>query len=160
MKNVWLLCLILVYLIPIGMVAYHYNQHYSVLSIVCSKELRVFILISMILMGVFTLLYERERGDLVSGILILLLLMSLWIMVCIEEASWWHSVFALLVFICIFGFMVRHTDRGWLWIFPILQGVFFVSLLLRLQRGQDIFFDEVALIANFAIFYLVVHFRT
>jgi len=160
MKNVWLLCMILVYMIPIGIVAYHYNQHDSVSSIVCSEELRRIILISMILMGVFTLLYERERGDLISGLLILLLLISLWIMVCIKETSRWHYVFALLVFICIFGFMVRHTDRGWLWIFPILQGVFFISLLLRLRRKQNIFLDEVALIANFAIFYLVVHFRT
>ena len=62
----------------------------------------------MLLMGGGTLLYENERNDTISTILIFLLLLGIYGLISINETNKIHYIFTSLVFITIICFMIRH----------------------------------------------------
>ena len=111
----------------------------------------------MAVMGWFTLWYEYERGDIISMKYISLLLVGLYGLLCLDESYTLHYLFATCVFASILGFMYHHWNRGRLFTGLFLLQ-FAVSIVMLYCMNGDIFLPEVILIANFAVYYLCLHF--
>ena len=158
-KNKLLLFMIACYIIPILYVALNYDpsENPSVSNVICDEQCKNLIMVCMLMMGIGTLLYERERKCVKSMILISILLIGLYGLIWIDERNKMHYVFASIVFIAIFLFMVRHC---------ICNVVYFWSMLVELlllvsvvvNMDDDIFGAEVVYILNFAFYYLYLHF--
>lgn len=157
-KHFILLFMLVAYLIPISYVFFTYDHaNHSVSQIICSESCQRIILYSMAVMGWFTLWYEYERGDLISFGYITLLLVGIYGLLWMDESHMIHYLFATCVFASILGFMYHHWNRG-----RVFTGLFLLqfvtSIMLLYYMNDDIFFPEVILIANFAVYYLCLHF--
>lgn len=152
--------MLLCYLTPITLVYSYYNSNASVSSIICNEECRNTILGCMFLMGVGTITYEIERQDTISTFLISLLLIGIYGLICIDESSIIHYIFAFFGFAAILLFMIWHCYRQScnLLLFALLlfEVATFIYLLINIEN--DIFVGEVVYILIFAIFYLYLHF--
>jgi hypothetical protein len=159
-KHVLLLFMIICYALPIYYVYYYYQSNHSVSNIICNQDCKHTILFFMLLMGIGTILYEVERNDLHSIILICLLLIGIYGLICINETNIVHYLFAFLVFIAILFFMMRHCYL--IRCNTILQLSLFLEMILLLfiaiNMKKNIFYGEILYILNFAFFYLYLHF--
>jgi hypothetical protein len=159
-KNYLLLFMILCYIIPIYYVYNCYNENNSVSNIICNEQSRNTILFFMVLMGVVTILYEIERNDIVSIILITFLLLCIYGLLLYNETNQIHYIFAGLTFITILSFMIWHSCL------KIYHKILFMPLLLCfglllsiiININGNIFNSEVLYILNFAFYYLYLHF--
>ena len=67
MRNILLSCMLISYLVPIFIVYFNYCNNESVSNIICNPTNQYIILLCMIIMGFFTLLYEWNRQNILSG---------------------------------------------------------------------------------------------
>lgn len=159
-KHYLLLFMIGCYIIPISYVYYQYNSNPSVSSIICDDNCKHVILFYMFLMGGGTLLYEIERHDTWSIIIISILLFGIYGLTCINETSTIHYIFATIVFIAILSFMVRHyclTNCNILLLSLSIEIA--LALFVIINIYENIFYGEVLYILNFAFYYIYLHFR-
>lgn len=155
-KHFILLFMLVAYAIPISYV-YSIGNHESVSQIICSDSCQHMIMLSMLVMGWFTLWYEWERNDKTSFIYIVLLLIGIYGLLWMDESHIIHYVFATCVFISILGFMYHHRYRNTLLTILVIFQLFFTGLLLY-HINDDIFLPEILLIGNFGLYYLCLHF--
>jgi hypothetical protein len=159
MSNILLSLMLLSYSIPIIYVYYNYSNNTSVSSIICKDECQKVILFSMILMGYFTILYEINRGCSISIIFISLVLIGIYGVILIKEDEKIHYLFATIVFLSILGFMINHciiTSCDFLYFLLYIQIMLLIITLLNIKT--NIFYAEVFLIVNFAIYYIYLHY--
>jgi hypothetical protein len=163
-KNYLLFFMIVCYLTPIFYVYYYFNSNssVSVSNIICDDNCKNTIFFFMFLMGIGTLLYEIERNDFYSIMLICLLLFGIYGLISINETFMMHYFFAFLVFIAIFIFMVRHCclikNNMLLLASLVLQFITLSFVAVNLYNGGNIFYGEIIYILNFAFYYLYLHF--
>ena len=160
LPNFLLLMMLLSYCIPIAYVFYYYSskENNSVSSVIGSEQCQRYILVGMIIMGIFTILYELNRGCKLSLCFILVILVGIYGVILVKENENIHYVFASLVFIGIICFMGRHCiNCDFLRLLLYLQIVLSIFLGVCFKTNIDIFFFEVLLIVNFAVFYLFLH---
>jgi len=158
-KNTLLAFMILCYLLPIIFVYYNYNSNNSVSNIICDNNCKYYILFFMFLMGIGTLLYELERNDKYSQIIIYVLLIGIYGLIYVNEMHIIHYYFASLVFIAILLFMIRHcylTNCNVVLITSLFLEI--ITLFYILININNIFFGEIIYILNFAFYYLYLHF--
>jgi hypothetical protein len=156
----------------------------SISSIITSKQpffndiapvlqTRHFIALCMLIMTGFTILYEYQRciehtsspiyWSLVSVIVILI---GIFGVIFIPEQNPTHYVFAGAVFFAIVGFMTGHTFCASTDIHDILrillyaQILFMVITIIGVIQDTPIFAFEALFLANFAVFYLYLHYHT
>ena len=114
----------------------------------------------MCLMGVGTLLYEFERDDKYSQIIICILLIGIYGLICVNETHIIHYYFAGVVFLAILFFMIRHCYLQNCDI--ILKTSLYLEILTLILIGininGNIFYEEIIYILNFAFYYLYLHF--
>lgn len=107
-----------------------------------------------------TLLYEIERNDTYSTILISIVLIGIYGLLFMNESYTIHYFFAFLVFLSILLFMIRHCYVTGCDI--VLSSSLLVAIITLLsivvQMNQNIFYGEIIYILNFAFFYLYLHF--
>ena len=159
-RHILLSCMIFFYLLPIYYVYFYYSSNHSVSNIICNQQCKHHILFFMGLMGIATLLYEFERNDGYSTLLISILLIGIYGLICIHEENQLHYWFAFLVFIAILFFMLRHCYL------TSCNSILFSSLLIEiavliyiiLNIHKNIFYGEVIYIVNFAFYYVYLHF--
>ena len=160
-KNVLLSFMLFSYMLPILFVFYGRSSH-SVSNIICNNNCRNYILFFMFLMGIGTLLYEYERNDWVSQIIICILLIALYGLIYINETRKIHYFFAFLVFTAILGFMIRHcylmNCNSILILSLYLEIVTLLIIGIDINGNNNIFYSEIFYILNFAFFYLYLHF--
>jgi len=162
-KDTILFSMIFCYVIPIIIVGttYFYDSNTSVSNIICNDRCKNVILVCMILMGGGTILYEIERNDPVSIVLIFILLAGIYGLISIKETDTMHYVFAFTAFASILGFMIQHVCKNTECIILLasflIQIALLCSIILNIYGG-DIFFAEIVYILNFAFFYLYLHF--
>ena len=158
-KNYFLFFMIICYIIPIFNVYYHYNYNTSISSIICNDKCKHIILFFMLLMGIATILYELERNDVCSLIIISLILIGIYGVICINEKKINHYLFAFIILINILFFMIYHY---WLTKCNILLSSLFLQILLlffiMIKINENIFLSEVIYIFNFGFYYLYLHF--
>jgi len=150
------------YLLPILFVFYNYNSNNSVSNIICNNNCKNYILFFMVLMGIGTLLYEYERNDFYSQIIICILLSGLYGLIYINESHKIHYFFAFLVFIAILFFMIRHCYlkkcNSILLLSLYFEIVALLVIMIDINKNTNIFYSEIFYILNFAFFYLYLHF--
>ena len=161
-KNFLLSFMLFSYLLPILFVFYNYNSNNSLSNIICNTNSRNYILFFMFLMGIGTLLYEYERNDRITQIIICILLIGLYGLIYINETHKIHYFFAFLVFIAILGFMSRHcyltNCHSILLLLLYLEIVALLIIVIDINKNENIFYSEIFYILNFAFFYLYLHF--
>ena len=158
-KNYLLFFMIICYTIPIYYVHNCYNDNNSVSNIICNEESKNTILFFMVLMGIVTLLYEIERNDVLSIILVTLLLLCIYGLLIYNETTMIHYIFAGCVVITILSFMIRHvylTNYNKTLFFSLLL-CFTLLLSIIININGNIFYSEVLYILNFAFYYLYLH---
>lgn len=158
-KNVLLLCMLLSYSFPICYIYLKYLDNKSVSSIICNEDNKNKILAFMIIMGIFTILYEMKRHDPISLSVIVLLLLGIYGSINVNEKNKFHYLFATIGFLSIIVFMIHHSRK-------IKNNVLALSLYIQFMLlfatiiyfGKKAFFTvEVFYILNFAIYYLYLH---
>jgi len=159
--NILLLCMITTFLFLIVYIYFNYCKNPSISNIITSDECKYIILIAMIVMNIFTILYEFERKDNISLLIIIFLLIGIYGVIFIKEENNIHYVFAAVVFLAIITFMIKHflynkKENDILFILVLLQALLFIITLSNLNN--NIFFLEVFYIITFAVFYIVLHF--
>jgi hypothetical protein len=159
-KNTLLSFMILCYLLPIMFVYCNYTSNNSVSNIICDNNCKYYILFFMFLMGIGTLLYELERNDKYSQIIICVLLIGIYGLIYVNEMHIIHYYFASLVFIAILLFMIRHcylTNCN-----VVLMTSLFLEIIslfyILFNINNNIFYSEIIYILNFAFYYLYLHF--
>jgi len=159
-KNVLLSFMILCYLLPILFVFYNYNCNNSLSNIICDANCKQYILFFMFLMGIGTLLYEIERNDIYSQIIIGILLIGIYGLIYVNETYTIHYIFAYIVFIAILFFMIRHcylTDCNIILLSSLCFGILSLFYVI-INMNENIFYGEIVYILNFAFFYIYLHF--
>lgn len=160
MKNYLLLGMLISYFIPIYYVYYYYNCNNSVSNLICNEQYRNTILICMGLMGVFTILYEIDRNDFYSILMITVLLISIYGLLIFDETNKIHYLFAICVFAVILLFNIRHcylTNCNNVLLISLFVSIG-VLLNIVINSKSEIFAPEAMYIVNFAVFYLYLHF--
>jgi len=161
-KNGLLAFMLLCYLFPILFVYYNYNSNNSVSNIICNDNCKNYILFFMGLMGIGTILYELERNDTYSQILIYILLIGLYGLIYIDETFTVHYIFAFQVFISILLFMIRQCYLTYcnmtLLSSLVLQVLTLLSIIILFYIDESIYYAEIVYILNFAFYYLYLHF--
>lgn len=162
-KDILLSLMVLSYLIPILYIYIIYSNNKSVSGVIANENCNIVILISMLVMGFFTILYEidRDKNSTISFICIALLLIGIYGVICIDEYNNVHYVFACLVFLSILYFMVYHCYLNTCSDLNLLLCIQVILLLITIiNMHKDFFYIEVLFILNFALFYFYLHFVT
>ena len=128
---------------------------------------RVVIAVCMVFMGLFTILYEIQRREIWSIILISILLVGIFGVIFVPETNQIHYIFAGAAFLSIFGFMVFHTFYSTLSsqkcsnlrLLVYLQLLFMVVTIIGVIQDSPIFIFESLFILNFAFYYLYLHYK-
>jgi hypothetical protein len=158
--NILLLCMITTFLFLVAYIYCNYCKNPSISNIITSDDCKYIILLGMIIMNIITILYELERKDNISLLIIIFLLIGIYGVIFIKEENNIHFVFAGIVFFAIISFMIKHflnnKKKDILFILLLLQSLLFIITLSNLDN--NIFFLEVFYIITFAIFYIVLHF--
>ena len=179
--------MLLAYLAPVAFVYYKYNTGIprSISSIITSQEpffndiaplfqTRYVIAVCMLIMAAFTLVYEYQRcvenlnSRMWSLASIAVLLIGIFGVIFIPEHDSTHYVFAAAAFLGIVVFMTGHTfftgaDAGVHDILRILlyaQILFMLVTVMGVLQDTAIFTIEALFLANFAVFYLYLHYHT
>jgi len=153
-------CMIGCYIIPILIVWYSYNNNGSISEIIYNNDHRLVILWFMIMMGIFTLIYEARREHWFSIYIILLLLFSIYGVICTKENTRLHVLSAFGCFTAIVLFMSLHC---FIKMDVVLCTLLFAQILLLVLVGvtdtQYFCILEGSAIFVFAVFYLYLHYR-
>ena len=158
-RNILLGLMIMVYLIPIIYVYCNFRDNKSVSSIICDDKCRGNILFFMGIMGLLTIIYELERKDNVTFLLIISLLVGIYGVMRTEESGKIHYIYAGIVFLSIFVFMARNCwQNGCFFLYFLLFIQFLMLISTIININNDIFYQEVLFLLNFAIFYLYLHY--
>ena len=155
-QNLLLLCMLITYSLPIYYVYTEFKIDTTLSDLICKKDNIIFY---MILMGIFTILYEIQRNDVESIFYIITILISIYGLLQNEVETITHYIFAILCLFAIFCFMVHHsylTNSKLLFTFTFLNYGVFLAMILFIQN--DIMVCECLYILCFAVFYLYLHY--
>ena len=148
---------------PIFVVYRNYENSFSISDIINDKETKINILISFFVMSCFTIMYEVNKNDCLSLILILILLFGLLGVCLIKEDKTnilcCHNFFAVCVFLSIYFFILYYTiikSSIFLSILFIIQNI--ISLICLKNINNKKFWCETFLLLNFSIIYIYLHF--
>lgn len=158
-KDILLGCMLIAYLIPIIYVYCQFADNPSICNIICNENAKYMIAISMVIMGAFTMLYERERKDTTSMMLIGCLLIGIYGLLFTFDSFWIHLGCVTMAFLSILGFMIHHSQKhksNGLWMLLLIAAYFAIMTIAFFN--QSIFLTEALFIGTFAVYYLSLHF--
>jgi hypothetical protein len=159
-KNLLLLAMMLIYMYVIYKVSsyYKYEIDGSISSIIKNEECSQVVFVNMILMGIVTLFYEVLRYDICSFISICFLLIGIYGVIIYDHSNTIHFVYCFIVFTSILVFMYNHcykkSNKLILYLSLYLQQILCAAVFLQ----TNIMNCEIYLLANFAVFYIYLHF--
>ena len=159
LHHVCLVIMLLIYAYAIYSVYTNYTEsNTSISSILKQENCNDCVMNSMVLMGIFTLIYEFIREDLISFVSILFLLIGIYGLLMFDDTTWLHNMYSCMAFFSIIIFMINHsmkTFSGW-----CLSFILFVQICLSFFTitQTQILYGEIYLLSNFCVFYLVLHF--
>ena len=158
-KDILLGCMLIVYLIPILYVYYQFIDNPSICDIICKEDAKYMITAAMVIMGAFTIQYERERKDMTSMMIIICLLFGIYGLLFTFDSFFMHFGFVTVAFLSILGFMVHHTRKhgsNGLRMLLLIAAYFAITTVAFFN--QSIFLTEALFIGTFAVYYLSLHF--
>jgi hypothetical protein len=158
LKNFIFIGMIITYAYTIYSVYNYYKESdHSISSIIKERECNQKVFNGMFIMGFLTIIYELLRYDIISFISILLLLLGIYGVIIYDHTIFIHYIFCFIVFISILCFMYKHCyykKNIFLFLLLYLQEVLCALIFLE----SNILNMEIYLLANFALFYLYLHF--
>ena len=158
-RHILLIAMFISYSFPI---MYVYNQFLTkdtLSDIICNEECKNDIIFFMVIMSIFTILYEFIRNDVESIIYISIILISIYGLLQNGVESIYHYIFAILCFLCIFCFMVHHSYQTNSIILTLLTYFSYCTVLFMILFVQeDIIICECLYILCFGLFYIYLHF--
>ena len=96
LHHVCLVIMLLIYAYAIYSVYTNYTEsNTSISSILKQENCNDCVMNSMVLMGIFTLIYEFIREDLISFVSILFLLIGIYGLLMFDDTTWLHNMFTL-----------------------------------------------------------------
>lgn len=158
LNHVCLVLMLLIYAYAIYNVYTNYtDSNTSISSILKQEQCNDCVINSMVLMGIFTVIYEYIRNDLVSFVTIIFLLIGIYGLLMFDDTTQLHYIFSVIAFFSIIIFMINHTMKISNW---VLSVILFIQICLSIFTitQTHILYGEIYLLANFCIFYLVLHF--
>jgi len=159
-ENFLLFCITFCYLIPIFIIWYNYSNNNSLSSIICDDKFKNIVFISFLAMGFFTIIYEYQRKDPISLVIILILLANIYCLIFVNEKMYMHYLFATAAFLSILFFCFWHfyknSQTDILFLLAISQLFFFILTAMN-SNNENIFIYEVFFLINFAVYYLYLH---
>ena len=165
-SNLFLICMINVYIFTIILLYLTYRENNSISSIISDKKCNTLLFFLFCLMSIFTILYEVQRNNLYSLCFISILLVNLCGIICVDETITAHYVCAGLIFVTIICFMyywALQKNLTSLFFSLICQLIVSSWLLYSLiivnknRNRENILCSEIFLLCNFAGFYLYLH---
>lgn len=158
-KDILLGCMLISYLIPIIYVYYQFVDNPSICDIICKEDAKYMITAAMVIMGAFTIHYERERKDMTSMMIIICLLFGIYGLLFTFDSFFIHFGFVTVAFLSILGFMVHHTRKhGSNGLRMLLLIATYFAITTVAFFNQSIFLTEALFIGTFAVYYLSLHF--
>jgi hypothetical protein len=158
-KDILLGCMLIAYLIPIIYVYCQFIDNPRICDIICNEEAKYMITAAMVIMGAFTIQYERERKDMTSMMIIVCLLFGIYGLIFTFDSFWIHLGFVTLAFLSILGFMIHHAQKhksNGLRMLLLIAAYFAITTVAFFN--QSIFLTEALFIGTFAVYYLSLHF--
>jgi hypothetical protein len=157
MNTFYLFLMCIVYLIVIIYTLNCYNNNISLSNIICNDNN---IIIGMLIMSFITILYENDRKNNMSKWYILFLLISIFIVLTVNEESIIHIIFAIIAFSSIFLFMYNErSDSKTLKYQYYIQILFSLYLIYMYIKDSNILYSEILILFNFAIYYIYLHMK-
>jgi hypothetical protein len=158
LQHALLLSMLLVYCYAIYNVHYHFKiSDGSISSILKDETCNECVFNTMTIMCLIAFLYENIRNDIVSIILISYLIIGIYGVLIFDFTTFMHYNFSFIVFISILLFMFYHsfkTNSSFLFLLFLLEIILSVLTIFN----SEILYYEIYLLANFAIFYIFLHF--
>lgn len=159
LKHILLIAMFISYSIPIIYVYNQFEINTTLSDIICDDSCKYTILFYMMIMGFFTILYEMQRNDTESIFYISIILITIYGLLQNGVESIRHYFFSIFCFLCIFCFMVHHSDKTNSTLLSYLTCINYgVMLTMILFIQDDIIICECLYILCFAIFYIYLHF--
>ena len=158
LQNILLLSMIFVY----TYVIYKVNTFYSIndgsiSSILKNEDCNKVVFFYMILMCTITIFYELFRFDICSFISMFFLIIGIYGVIAYDHNNTIHFVYCFIVFIGILVFMYNHCYKKnhiILYLSLYIQEILCAAIFLQ----SNILNCEIYLLANFAFFYIFLHF--
>lgn len=151
-------CMIIIYLYVICNVYHYYTiNDSSISSIIKNKDCNDIVFMHMCAMGFVTLVYELLRCDMCSFFSIVFILIGIYGVLLYDHTMIIHYLYCFIVFISILLFMCNHC-------YKIKDIILYLSLCVQGILCSVIFLEtnilnsEIYLLANFAFFYIYLHF--
>ena len=150
--------MILIYIYVIYNVYTYYSiSDGSISSIIKNKDCNQVVFVNMFLMGIITIFYEFFRCDICSFISIFFLLIGIYGVIIYEHTIKIHYLYCFIVFISILVFMYNHCyKKNHIILYLLLCIQQILCLITFLQ--SNIINCEIYLLANFAVYYIYLHF--
>lgn len=162
-SNFLLTSMIICYANPILIVYQNYENSFSISQIINHEKNKKTIIIYVLIFSFLTLLYELNRNNKISFVIILFLLFGLFGVSITKENRknliCWHNFFAICVFLSIYFFILYYTiikSSIFLSILFIIQNI--ISLICLKNINNKKFWCETFLLLNFSIIYIYLHF--
>lgn len=154
-----LLFMIFIYIYVIYNVYNYYTKNDgSISSILKNNECNEIVFKNMTIMGITTLIYELLRCDILSFFSIVSILIGISGVLLYDHTNTIHFVYCFIVFIGILVFMFNHCYKKRnniiLYLSLYIQEILCAVILLQ----TNIINYEIYLLANFALFYIYLHF--
>ena len=153
--------IILSYLSLINIVSKNYKNNTSLSNILCDEKCCFKIIKFFFIMCIFIILYEINRSDIFSLVIIILLICNIYGIIKIDETYLLHYVLTFFIFVLILLFTYYHNN---LFNSLILKYLFYTqciigfSNIILLYNINVFLINETLYLLNFAIFYIVLHF--
>jgi len=158
LQHVLFACMIIIYVYVICNVHHYYTiNDGSISSIIKNTECNEIVFMNMSIMGIITLIYEFFRNDICSFFSIAFILIGIYGVLLYDHTMNIHFVYCFIVFISILLFMCNHCCK-------IKDIILYLSLCVQGILCSVIFLEtniincEIYLLANFAFFYIYLHF--
>jgi len=129
----------------------------SISSIIKNEECNKIVFTNMTIMSIITIFYELLRYDIFSFFSIFFVLVGIYGVIIYEHTNSIHFVYCFIVFISILVFMYNHCYKKkhvLLYLSLYIQQILCAAVFLQ----TNIINCEIYLLANFAFFYIYLHF--
>lgn len=163
LPNILLFCTVASYSAAIYLVSTSMQESTTISNILHKPDCNAPILIAMTIMFVFSLAYEWQKNDKYSIGIIVILLCGIYGVLYFDESHYFHLPFAFVAFASMIMYMWYHSCGKMdhdvfyaLYLFQIAAMVWLISDYCSKQKW--LIWMETALIANFALFYFILHY--
>lgn len=158
-NNILMFLIILSYLKPLLLIIKKFNHNNSLSSIICHLDYKQFIIDYMSILSFFIILYEINRGNFYSLIIMLFFIYNSINMIKYKHNDSNHYKYALGTFISLYLFMILHCYKlEFLKILLIIEIIFAFIVFYNLYNNYSIIEIESLILFCFGIYFLILHF--